>query len=57
MFGYSTKLRTMTKGKGEYVMEFARYAPLGGDIQQQVIKQWKETQEVDEKGGDKKKKK
>uniref|UniRef100_A0A915PL18 Elongation factor G, mitochondrial n=1 Tax=Setaria digitata TaxID=48799 RepID=A0A915PL18_9BILA len=57
MFGYSTKLRTMTRGKGEYVMEFARYAPVAVDVQQKVVNEWRARNEANEKQSDKKKKK
>jgi len=33
MFGYSTELRTLTTGQGEYAMEFCKYCPTPIEIQ------------------------
>ena len=40
MFGYSTDLRSATQGKAEYSMEFSRYAPVPGEISEQLIKKF-----------------
>jgi elongation factor G len=40
MFGYSTDLRSSSQGKAEYSMEFARYAPVPGEVAQELIKQY-----------------
>jgi elongation factor G len=44
MFGYSTDLRSATQGKGNYTMEFAHYAPVPKQEQEQMIKEYREKQ-------------
>jgi elongation factor G len=38
MFGYATRLRSMTQGRGTFSMEFEHYAPVSDDIAAQVLK-------------------
>jgi elongation factor G len=42
MFGYSTDLRSASQGKAEYTMEFSRYAPVPGDVSDDLIKKFNE---------------
>ncbi|XP_022216442.2 LOW QUALITY PROTEIN: elongation factor G, mitochondrial [Drosophila obscura] len=55
MFGYAGELRSSTQGKGEFTMEYSRYSPCLPDVQDQIVRQYQETQGASQP--DKKKKK
>ena len=40
-FGYSTDLRSATKGQGVFTMEFSKYRPVPGNIQKEIVEERK----------------
>lgn len=57
MFGFASELRSLTQGKGEYAMEYARYATASSEVQEQVIQEFLKSSGKDTSGKGKKTKK
>jgi elongation factor G len=48
MFGYATDLRSLTQGKAEFSLEFAKYAPAPGDVTEELKKKYADRRKIDD---------
>ena len=49
MFGFSTILRSVTQGKAEFSMEFAKYGKVPNSVSEQLIKDYEEKRKKEQK--------